>query len=246
MHDRLEAEPGAHDADGQAEVAGGADRDPVLAEEPARLVAVQGFVAVAAADQPGTQGQVFGVLEHLVDAAASLDRAGDGQLVVGLEPQRAAVRQAGFLQQQTLQLVQGHDCRFDDPARGRGFREDPGEVWGKALQPGAGLCDVLRAQADVRQARGGGRDSRVEPGGFPERHQIRDQRVAGEPGIECLAVNHARSSGQSVGHAPGRNDEGRYPQQDTGPRVCRGAGSDYGATPLPRLGLFELPGQPEQ
>ncbi|MNE56419.1 hypothetical protein D3C80_1513240 [compost metagenome] len=78
MHDRLEAEPGAHDADGQTKVAGGTHRDPVLAEERARLGAVQRGVVVFGADQPGCEGEVFGVLEHLVDTPARLDRAGDG------------------------------------------------------------------------------------------------------------------------------------------------------------------------
>lgn len=45
----------------------------------------------------------------------------------------------------------------------------------------------------VSQGRGDGSDTRVEPGGFPLRYKLSDQRVVGVLGIECLAVKHGGS-----------------------------------------------------
>ncbi|MNC49096.1 hypothetical protein D3C75_982480 [compost metagenome] len=87
MHGGLETQPGAHDADRQAEVAGRADRNLVLAEELPGLVAGQFPVIAVEVDQAGLQGQVFGMLEHFMNTAAGLDRTRDRQLAVGLEPE---------------------------------------------------------------------------------------------------------------------------------------------------------------
>jgi hypothetical protein len=73
------AEAGAHDADGEAEVAGRPHRDAVLAEEVAELVREQRAIVIRLAQQPSLDGQVFGMGQHLVDAAARLDGAGDGR-----------------------------------------------------------------------------------------------------------------------------------------------------------------------
>ncbi|MCY1522966.1 hypothetical protein D9M68_578470 [compost metagenome] len=86
VHGRLEAELGAHDADGEPQVACGADRDLVLAEELASRIGCEGFVAIADADQPSLQGKILRMLEHFMDATARLDRSGDGQIAVRLEP----------------------------------------------------------------------------------------------------------------------------------------------------------------
>ncbi|MNR40153.1 hypothetical protein D3C85_1584150 [compost metagenome] len=89
MHGRLEAELGTHDADGEPEVACGTDRDLVVAEELASRIRCQSLVVIADADQPSLQGKVFRMLEHFMDATARLDRSGDGQIAVRLEPERA-------------------------------------------------------------------------------------------------------------------------------------------------------------
>ncbi len=178
----LEAELGAHDADRQPEVAGRADRDLVLAKELTRGVARQHLVAVARADQSGLQREVLGMLEHLVDAAARLDRARDRQFVVGLEPELAAHRQAGLIQQQTLHARQRPDARLDQPARRGGLREHLGDIRREAPQARTGLRDLLGPEPDISQRGGGGFHRGVEPGGFAQRDQVADQGVAGAPG----------------------------------------------------------------
>lgn len=107
---------------------------------------VSARVVVAGTDQPDRESGVFGVLEYLVDAAARLDQPGKRQLVIRLEPQRAAARKAGLAQQPALQIVQRHDPRFDDPAGRGSFREDLSEAGRKALQAGTGLRDADRSQ----------------------------------------------------------------------------------------------------
>ncbi|MNE28768.1 hypothetical protein D3C80_1222240 [compost metagenome] len=93
VHRGLEAQARTDDANRQAEVAGRTHGNAVLAKEGPRLVAVEPGVVITRLQQSGRQGQVFSVLEHLIDAAAGLDRAGNRQQVVSLEPQRTALGQ---------------------------------------------------------------------------------------------------------------------------------------------------------
>jgi hypothetical protein len=75
--------------DGKRKVSEYSAIDPfnlALAEELTRSIACQGFIAVAYTDQPGLQGEILRVLEDLVDATARLDRTGNGQIAVRLEP----------------------------------------------------------------------------------------------------------------------------------------------------------------
>ncbi len=83
--DRVEAEHRGHDADGKAEVAGAADGDGVLREQFTRLACNEFERIATRCDQAVFDGQLLGVREHLVDAAARLDRAGDRQGVVGFD-----------------------------------------------------------------------------------------------------------------------------------------------------------------
>ena len=201
VHRGLEAQLGAHDADRQAEIAGGADRDTVAPEERARRIAGERGVVVTFADQPGLQRQPLGVPQHLVDAAAGLDRAGDRQRVVGLEPQRAGCGQVRLaclprlFEQATLQLRQRHDARLDDPAGGRGLGKHLGDVGREALQARAGVGDVVCAQADIGERRRCRRDAGVEPARLAQGDQVADEGMAGAPGLEGFAVDHERSGG---------------------------------------------------
>jgi hypothetical protein len=87
VHAGLKTQLRAHDADRQAQVAGGADGHLVAAQK--RAHARRGELPVVAlrVDQAGGQRQVLRVLEYLVDAATRLDRAADRQFAVQLDPQ---------------------------------------------------------------------------------------------------------------------------------------------------------------
>ncbi|MDT4872646.1 hypothetical protein FQZ97_1078430 [compost metagenome] len=93
VHRGLKTQACADDANRQAEIAGRADGDLVAAEEGPGRVAVEHAVIVGWLQQACGQRQLLGMFEHFIDAATRLDRTGDGQVAVLLEPQHAAVVQ---------------------------------------------------------------------------------------------------------------------------------------------------------
>ncbi|MNQ80171.1 hypothetical protein D3C85_951370 [compost metagenome] len=80
------AQARAHDADRQTQVARRADGDRILAEKRPYGVAGQQAVIIAVFQQTRVQRQHFRVFQHFIDAAARLDRAGNGQMAILLEP----------------------------------------------------------------------------------------------------------------------------------------------------------------
>ncbi|MNT44415.1 hypothetical protein D3C72_1809410 [compost metagenome] len=78
------------------------------------------------------QRQRFGEFEHLVDAAARLDRPGDGQAVIGLDPQRAVPRGQP---ERLLHARRAQQVRFDPPRAGFQFREQPRQQRREAGEP---------------------------------------------------------------------------------------------------------------
>ncbi len=203
VHRGLEAQARTDDADRQAEIAGRADSDLVAREEGAHRVAGEAGVVVIQRQQAGRQRQVFGVLEHLVDAAARLDRAGDRQVAVALEPQCAARVQPMTLAQHGLHLRQGEDVRLDDAAAVSGLRKHPGQVGGEARQACAGVGDVGGAQADIGQGFARGGDGRVEPADLAQGDQLIEQRIFRTPGGERLAKHHSGTPHYRLGTGRG-------------------------------------------
>ena len=121
VNSRLKTQRRGHHTDAQAQVARGADRDLVLAEQNAgRRAGQHGVVVSARLQQPVLQRQGFGQLQHLMDAAARLDGPGHRQAVVGLDQQAPEVgRQA----QRRLQRGHGQQSRLDDAPGGLKFRK---------------------------------------------------------------------------------------------------------------------------
>ena len=81
-------------------------------------------------------------------------------------------------------------AELDDAAAGRRFRERPHDVGGETRQARARVGHVGGGQAHVRQRFRGGSDARIEPAGFPQRHQLTDQGAAVQPAFQRLAQNH--------------------------------------------------------
>ncbi|MNQ97584.1 hypothetical protein D3C85_1132400 [compost metagenome] len=197
VHRGLEAQARTDDADRQAQVAGGADRHTVLAKKGPGLIAVELGVAIARLQQATGQGQVFGVLEHFIDAAAGLDRTGNWQQVVGLEPQGTGWRQLLFGTEHRLQGMQRQQRRFDDAGNGCGLGEGRGDERGKAFEPGAGLVNIFSAQRHITQGFGARRQGRVEPAGRAQRHQFSDQRMSLAPDVHRLLQRHCHAPSAS-------------------------------------------------
>ena len=91
VHRGTEAQRRGHDADGHAQVAGGAYAHAVAAEHRACRGLGQPQRALAGAQQLLLQCDAFGELQHLVEAPARLDRTGHRQRMVGLDPPGAAL-----------------------------------------------------------------------------------------------------------------------------------------------------------
>ncbi|MNY04633.1 hypothetical protein D3C86_1373210 [compost metagenome] len=136
VHGDGEAELGAHDADGHAEVAGRAHRNAVLAEELAELVREQLAIVVLFAEQPGLDGQPFGVGQHLVDAATGLDGAGDRQVAVFFQQQPAGDVNAVTLIESCLHGRDGRDFGLQHALHGTGLGKGLAQVGGEAGQAG--------------------------------------------------------------------------------------------------------------
>ena len=80
----LVAERRAQNADAQPQIARGADMQMILREERAEGARCKNTVVIALLDKSARKGNILGVLEHLVAAAARLDAAGNGQVAVAL------------------------------------------------------------------------------------------------------------------------------------------------------------------
>ena len=78
----LKAEFRTHDADGQAQIAGGAYSDGPAAEKPAERFGIQHAVIILRTQHAAGKGDVLSRFEHFIHTAARLDGAGHGQVVV--------------------------------------------------------------------------------------------------------------------------------------------------------------------
>ncbi|MNH18176.1 hypothetical protein D3C79_778740 [compost metagenome] len=186
VHGDGEAELGAHDADGHAEVAGRAHRNAVLAEELAELVREQLAIVVLFAEQTGLDGQPFGVGQHLVDAATGLDGAGDGQVAVFFEQQLAGQLDAVALVQGGLHRRDGRYLGLQNAFAGAGLGEGVAHVGGEAGEAGGGIRHIVAIQAHIGQTDRQGGGLGVEPGHGFECDQGANQR---ELGNELLDVD---------------------------------------------------------
>ena len=95
VHGDAKAEPRAHDADAEPQIAGGAHHDLLAGQQVSYLITLEGAVVVFLMQQPCVNGETLGMLEHFMDAAARLDRTRDGQGVVTLDHQAAGQRGFG-------------------------------------------------------------------------------------------------------------------------------------------------------
>ncbi len=95
----FKAQLGAHDANRQAQIAGGTDGDGVLAEKGAGLFAVQLAVVVRQRDQTGFQCQILCMFQDFMDAATGFDGTGNRKFAIRLQPQGTHMLQCVFLNQ---------------------------------------------------------------------------------------------------------------------------------------------------
>ncbi len=169
----------------------------MAAEELPGIGLEQLVVGSAGVDKARLERQGLGVLEHLVDPAARLDRAGDGQVAVLLEEQAAGevrpvpavegLQHRGCLHQRGLDDAVGA-CGLGEAALDEGC--EPGEAR-------LGVVDVGRCERGVRQAVGGGGEVRVDPGRGGGRAHGCEGRVVAEKVREVGDV-HGVLSGARV------------------------------------------------
>ena len=138
----FEAEFCAHDADGEAEVAGGADSDGVAGEQLPERLGVQHGVIVRQVEHPALEGDVLRRFQHLIDAAAGLDGACHRQMAVHLEEQIAGDGAARCFDQAFLHLGDGLQRGLDDAIGALGLREALADERGKPLQTRLCICNV--------------------------------------------------------------------------------------------------------
>ncbi|MNZ97203.1 hypothetical protein D3C78_1164290 [compost metagenome] len=193
VHRGLEAQARTDDTDRQAEVAGRAHGNAVLGKERPCRLAVERGVIITRLQQSTGQREVFRVLKHFIDAATGLDRTGNWQQVVGLEPQGTALGQLMLGAQHSLQRRERQQGRLDDAGAGCGFAKRRLDERCKTLQSLAGLAHILRSQRHITQRFSSRRTVRVEPAGRAQRHQLGDQRVALTPVVHRSLQRHGHT-----------------------------------------------------
>ena len=122
------------------------------------------------------------MLEHLVNAAARLDRSRDGEVAVHLEVKFAGDLGAVCLRKFLLQMRQEAQRRLDDAVRFRRLRERAAKERGESLESGGGVRDVRVRDDKLRDAlRHVVRDeTRIDPDGFLLPRNGADRRGARE------------------------------------------------------------------
>lgn len=144
VDDDFEADFGTHDADAHAQIAGTADLDGVLAEEIAEFRFCQDSVVIGRLQFPGLDGQVFGMFQDFINAAAGFDRTRNGQVAVHLQEQLA--RNIGMIRvvEELFHPRRRPQFRFDDAVSRFQFREDRFQIRGETLQAVRRILDVCR------------------------------------------------------------------------------------------------------
>ena len=181
MHRDAEAQLRAYHADGQPQISGGADRDGVSGKQRAELLRREHGIVLPAAQIPVLARDVLRRFQHLVDAAARLDRPRNGQMAVLLEPQLPAQRRPLAASERLLHRREPYYVRLDDAPRGRGFRERDPQIRGKALQPRGGVLHVRHRKAAAPDGFIGRQLVRVPPCRLSQRADIADHRVGRDP-----------------------------------------------------------------
>ncbi|MPM45354.1 hypothetical protein SDC9_92041 [bioreactor metagenome] len=192
VHGHPEAELGRHDADRQPEVPGRSDSDGVVAEKLAGLGAVEGAIVGPGRQQSGFDSQRFCVGEHLVDAAAGLDRAADRQHAVELGELLTGQGESVSVAEGLLHPADRHQRRFDDSRAGSRLREDLGQIGREPLQAVGCIVDVNRSQPDRGQPLGRRQQGRIEPGGLAEPDHIVQRGTVRQPVGQAFAHDHLR------------------------------------------------------
>ena len=168
VHLDLEAQRRAHDADGQAQIAGRADLHGVLAEEGLHVVVRQTGVVLIHGEFAALQRQILRMLEHLVDAAPGLDGARDGQMAVHLQEQPTGDLAAIRLLQLLLHGGDGLQGGFDQAVGLLGLREAAADEGGEPAQALLGVLDVRigddQLAGRVRHRKG--QEIRIDPDGL--------------------------------------------------------------------------------
>src|SRR5690606_12993327 len=160
-----------------AQIAGGTYRDPVTPEKGPGLIAVQPGVVVLHAQPPCLKRYLIRMLENLEDSAASLDRTGYGQMAVKFHPEMTRQVQGVTLTERLLHLRDGAHRRLDDAGTDAGLGKYTGDIGCEACQAIAGPAHILKGKTNVFQRQSGGSNGRIEPGHFPQSHQLLNQRM---------------------------------------------------------------------
>ncbi len=185
MHRGGEAEPSAEDPDRQPEVAGRTHDDAVVRGDLTKLTSRIGGGVKRVESVLG--GDRLGEFEHLVEAAAGLDRPAHRQRVVAFEPQPSAQLGSEQINEAMLRRRRRNQRRFDHSAadtwkrrceldrNGRRLREGLGEPGREAVEPGRrGIHHVPEVGQD-RLGAGG-----AKPRGRSARSQGSDDLVGAE------------------------------------------------------------------
>ena len=190
MHRGGEPEASAEDPDRQSEVAGRADDDAVVRGDLTELWARIGGGIHCVEAMVG--GDRLGEFEHLVEAAAGLDRSADRQGVVAFEPQPSGDFGSEQINEAPLRRGCRDERRFDHSAAGLGerlgelgrdgrrLREGRREPGCEAVEPG---CRGIHDRAEVGQGRLGG--GGAKPRGRSARCQGSDDLVGAEFVRQC-------------------------------------------------------------
>src|SRR5690606_36773376 len=117
------------------------------------------------------------MLENLVVTAASLDRTGYGQMTVEFHPEMTRQAQGVTLTQRLLHPRDGAHRRLDDAGIVASLGKYTGDIGCAACQATAGPARILKGKTYVFQRQSGGRNARIEPGHFPQSHQLLNQRM---------------------------------------------------------------------
>ena len=173
VHRCGEAELCAHDADGQAEVARRADGHAVAGEQRTHRLRRKDGVVLPGREHAVRSRDVLGGFQHLIDAAARLDGAGDGQPAVELDHQPSGQRRV----EPRLHPRDLHERRFQQSARGARLRKRLAEVRRKARKPRRRVLDVRHRQRARRTRLLDGPALRIWPERLLPAHEPCDDRV---------------------------------------------------------------------
>ena len=192
VYSDLKAQLCAHDANGKSQIAGGAHRDGILREQLEETLFCQHGVVVGKVQHPAVQGNVLGGFQHLVNAAPGLDRAGNGQMTVQLDPYLPGNAGAAALFQHLLHPGNGLNRGLDDAAGRSSLGKDGGKIGRKPLQPCGGVLNVGKGQRAGSRSLCKGQLVRVDPCSLLQGTEVGDHGI-------CRAPIGNRTPGDALG-----------------------------------------------